>query len=111
MDAAKIRGGVRDLAHDLLTIEATGDYAGAKRMLDTLGVLRPEMRATLAAVDKAGAVPVDIRPIFVTAEEIAPAPSEMVRMKGLEPSLPFGNQNLNLARLPVSPHPHGRKTL
>jgi hypothetical protein len=32
--------------------------------------------------------------------------SEMVRMKGLEPSLPFGNQNLNLARLPVSPHPH-----
>ena len=30
----------------------------------------------------------------------------MVRMKGLEPSLPFGNQNLNLARLPVSPHPH-----
>jgi hypothetical protein len=34
------------------------------------------MKATLAAVDKpagAGAVPVDIRPIFVTAEEIAPA--------------------------------------
>jgi hypothetical protein len=26
-------------------------------------------------------------------------------MKGLEPSLPFENQNLNLARLPVSPHP------
>jgi len=73
VDAAKIRGGVRDLAHELLTIEARGDYAGAKRMLDTLSVLRPEMKATLAAVDKpAGAVPVDIRPIFVTAEEIAP---------------------------------------
>ncbi len=26
-------------------------------------------------------------------------------MKGLEPPLPFENQNLNLARLPVSPHP------
>jgi Peptidase family M49 len=77
VDAAKIKGGVRDLAHELLTIEATGDYLGAKRMLDTLGVLRPEMKATLAAIDKPagatpGAVPVDIRPVFATAEEIAP---------------------------------------
>ncbi len=70
VDESKIRNAVRDLAHDLLTIEATGDYAGAKRMLDTLGVLRPEMSATLGAI---GAVPVDIRPVFVTADEIAPA--------------------------------------
>ncbi len=69
VDPAKIKGGVRDLAHELLTIEATGDYAGAKRMLDTLGVLRPEMKATIASVS---AVPVDIRPVFVTADEIAP---------------------------------------
>ena len=61
---------VRDLAHDLLTIEATGDYAGAKKMLDTLGVLRPEMSATMA---RATAVPTDIRPVFETAEKIAPA--------------------------------------
>ena len=69
VDSAKIKGGVRDLAHELLTIEATGDYAGAKRMLDTLGVLRPEMKAT---IDSVSAVPVDIRPVFVTADEIAP---------------------------------------
>jgi hypothetical protein len=69
VDAAKIRNGVRDLAHDLLTIEATGDYAGAKRMLDTLGVLRPETGATLGRV---GAVPVDIRPVFETADRVAP---------------------------------------
>jgi hypothetical protein len=69
VDPAKIKGAVRDLAHDLLTIEATGDYTGAKRILDTLGVLRPEMKATLGSV---GAVPVDIRPVFVTADEIAP---------------------------------------
>lgn len=69
VDAAKIKGGVRDLAHELLTIEATGDYAGAKRMLDQLGVLRPEMKATIASVS---AVPVDIRPVFVTADGIAP---------------------------------------
>jgi hypothetical protein len=38
-------------------------------MLDTLGVLRPEMNATLKTI---GSVPVDIRPIFVTAETLAP---------------------------------------
>ena len=69
VDPAKIKGGVRDLAHELLTIEATGDYAGAKRMLDKLGVLRPEMKGTISSIS---AVPVDIRPVFVTADEIAP---------------------------------------
>jgi len=69
VDASRVRGGVRDLAHDLLTIEATGDYAGAKKMLDSLGVLRPEMGATLARVKD---VPTDIRPIFETAEKIVP---------------------------------------
>ena len=73
VDATKIQSGIRDLAHDLLTIEATGDYAGAKRMLDTLSVLRPEMKQTLAAIDKSSAaVPVDIRPVFLTADEITP---------------------------------------
>src|SRR5450432_747439 len=44
---AKIQGGVRDLVHDLLTIEATGDYAQAKKMLDELGVIRPAMEKSL----------------------------------------------------------------
>jgi hypothetical protein len=69
VDQSKIRGAVRDLAHDLLTIEATGDYAGAKKMLDTLAVLRPEMSATLKGVS---GVPVDILPLFETAGQIAP---------------------------------------
>ena len=30
----------------------------------------------------------------------------LVRMIGLEPTLPRGNWNLNPARLPISPHPH-----
>ena len=38
VDFAKIKGAVRDLTHDLLTIEAQGDYAAAKKMLDTAGV-------------------------------------------------------------------------
>src|SRR5205807_7966453 len=39
VDFGKIKAAVRDLDHDLLTVEATGDYAGAKRMLDELGVV------------------------------------------------------------------------
>jgi hypothetical protein len=71
VEASKIRAAVRDLAHDLLTIEATGDYAQAKKMLDSLAVMRPDIAATL---ERVGNVPVDIRSIFVTANEVSPAP-------------------------------------
>jgi hypothetical protein len=66
---AKIRGAVRDLDHDLLTIEATGDYAGAKQMLDQLGVIRPNMQKALEGLQ---GIPVDIQPVFVTANQLAP---------------------------------------
>ena len=65
----KIKNAVRDLDHDLLTIEATGDYAGAKRMLDQLGVIRPNMQK---ALDGLTHIPVDIEPVFVTANQLAP---------------------------------------
>jgi hypothetical protein len=68
-DVTKTKAAVRSLAHDLLTVEAMGDYAGARKMLDSLGVIRPELQASL---DKLKDVPVDIRPIFVTADELAP---------------------------------------
>jgi hypothetical protein len=35
VDMTKTKGADRDLCHDLLTIEAHSDYAGAKNMLDT----------------------------------------------------------------------------
>jgi Peptidase family M49 len=63
----KIKSAVRDLDHDLLTLEATGDYAGAKRMLDELGVVRPAMKKALSGLND---IPVDIEPIFVTANEV-----------------------------------------
>jgi len=69
LDATKIKGAVRDLAHDLLMIEATGDYAGAQRMFDKLAVLRPDAAATIARMSN---LPVDIRVSFVTADAIAP---------------------------------------
>ena len=65
---AKVKGAVRDLTQRLLTIEAQGDYAAAKSLLDQLGVLRPRVAA---ALDKLKDIPVDIRPIFVTADELA----------------------------------------
>lgn len=68
---SKIKDGVRDLTHDLLTLEAEGDYAGAKKMLDTLGVLRPDFQK---ALNNLGDIPVDIEPIFVTADQVAPSP-------------------------------------
>ncbi len=59
VDFAKIKGAVRDLTHDLLTLEATGDYAGAKKMLDSLVIIRPAMQR---AIDGLKAVPTDIDP-------------------------------------------------
>ena len=64
----KIKSAVRDLDRDLLTLEAKGDYAGAKLMLDTLGVVRPDMQKLL---NRLSDIPVDIEPIFVTADQLA----------------------------------------
>ena len=50
---------------DLLTLEATGDYAA---MLDRLGRLTPELQR---AIDKLRDIPTDIDPVFVTADRIS----------------------------------------
>ena len=55
------------LSHDLLTLQAKGDYEGGKRLMEKLVVLRPEVKAVL---DRLGDVPVDIRPRFVTADDL-----------------------------------------
>ncbi len=70
VDYSKVKQGVRDLTHELLTIEAHGDYAGGKRMLDQLGVMRPILTH---ALDKLKGIPVDIQPIFTTADELTRA--------------------------------------
>jgi hypothetical protein len=68
VDFAKIKPAVRDLDHDLLTLEAKGDYAGAKAMLDRLGKLTPELQRTF---DKLRDIPTDIDPVPVTANQIS----------------------------------------
>ncbi|HWR36252.1 MAG TPA: hypothetical protein VN622_10325 [Clostridia bacterium] len=67
VDFDKIKPAVRDLTHDLLMLEAKGDYAGSKKMLAELGVLRPDFQKALNSLT---AIPTDIRPVFVTANEL-----------------------------------------
>ncbi|HVO64250.1 MAG TPA: hypothetical protein VMT53_25240 [Terriglobales bacterium] len=73
VDMAKVRDAVRDLDHDLLTLEAEGDYAGAKKMLDELGVIRSSVKRVLGKLE---GIPTDIEPIFVTADQVAPVPKD-----------------------------------
>jgi len=60
VNEARIKGAVRDLAHDLMTIEAEGNYHEAKRLLDTLGFIRPPMQH---ALDRLKDLPTDIDPV------------------------------------------------
>jgi hypothetical protein len=82
LDLEKFKQGVRDLDHDLLTLEAQGDYAGAKKLQDEMGVVRPGVQKSL---DHLQGIPTDIEPVFVTADELAPekvpTPPVQVRKK------------------------------
>ena len=68
--AGKIREAVTALTRDIMTLQAEGNYAAAKRMLDTLGVIRPQTQAVL---DRLKDVPVDIAPRFPTADALLAA--------------------------------------
>ena len=61
IDFSKIKDAIRALDHDFLTLEATGDYAGAKKMISELAVIRPEVQRLL---DRLKSTPTDIEPIF-----------------------------------------------
>jgi hypothetical protein len=69
VDIEKMKAAVVELDHDLLTLEAKGEYAGAKKMLDEFAVVRPPLQRVLDGLQD---IPTDIEPIFVTAEELAP---------------------------------------
>jgi peptidase M49-like protein len=64
VDESKIRGAVRKLTTELLTIEAEGSYDKAKAILDKYAVIRPPMKG---ALDRLKGVPVDIEPVFPLA--------------------------------------------
>jgi hypothetical protein len=73
VDMEKIKPAVAELDHDLLTVEAEGNYSAASEMLDELGVIRPAVKR---ALDNLQGVPTDIEPVFVTAEELAPSATD-----------------------------------
>ena len=66
-DFAKTRAAVTGLTHDIMTIQATGDYPKAKEWLARMLVIRPDVQRLL---DGLGEVPVDIRPEYVTAARL-----------------------------------------
>jgi hypothetical protein len=67
VDQTKIADAVAGLTHDLMTLQAGGDYAKAKDLLTRMGVVRPDVQKVL---DKLAGVPVDIEPVFVTAAQL-----------------------------------------
>jgi hypothetical protein len=66
IDVAKMKDGVRALATELLTIEGSGDFGRAERLLNAYGVSTPEIEDVKARL---AAIPVDITPVFPAARE------------------------------------------
>ena len=62
-------GAIREIVHDLVMLEALGDYEGTALFLEEYGKPSPEL---LAAIDRLEEVPVDIDPVYPQAEKLAP---------------------------------------
>jgi hypothetical protein len=70
---AKFPEAIKKLLNAYLMLEARGDYAGTEAFLARYGVPSPALEA---AIERLSDVPVDIRPLFPLADELAPAPPE-----------------------------------
>ncbi len=66
VDMAQMGPAIRSLATELLTLQATGDYARAQRLLTKYGVTNPEIEGVIAKLKD---IPVDITPVFPAAGE------------------------------------------
>lgn len=65
-DLEKMYEGIKTLANELLLIEATGDYARAKTLLEQYGSVTDEIETiNKKLID----IPIDITPVFVAAGE------------------------------------------
>jgi hypothetical protein len=71
IDLPKMKAAVTGLTHEIMTVQANGDYAKAQEWLARMLVIRPEVQSLL---DRLGDVPVDIRPRFETAKRLAALP-------------------------------------
>jgi hypothetical protein len=68
VNPAKVKDAVAGLTREIMTIQAEGDYAKSKALGERLGVVRPPVQKVL---DKLADVPVDIEPLFGTADQLA----------------------------------------
>ncbi len=68
VDHRKIRDAVAALTSELMTLQATGNFNAAKQILDTRGVIRPQVERLL---ERLGNIPIDIQPRYVTADALA----------------------------------------
>jgi len=66
----KVYDVTESLANKLLTIQAQGDYDGAKALIDKYTVMSPSMEAL---TEKLTALPVDIKPVYEYQQEIEAA--------------------------------------
>ena len=60
VDFDKMRAAMNSLSAKLLTVQGDGDYAEAKRMTESLGVIKPALASDLAKL-KDAKIPVDVR--------------------------------------------------
>jgi len=65
VDETRIKGAVRDLTGMIMSLQAHGDYEGAKELLNRYALLRPPM---VHALERMKDIPVDIVPRFPLAE-------------------------------------------
>ena len=61
VELSKVRQVVKDLAHEILMVQAMGDYDACKKLIDTYGEMPECMKAAIAGLTD---VPVDIEPIY-----------------------------------------------
>ena len=79
----------------------SGELAGTIENAEIIAVLCERTRSNHARLAKGDSEQFCENNLFTGT-----ASRNLVRMRGLEPPLPCENQNLNLARLPIPPHPH-----
>jgi hypothetical protein len=61
VDLARVKGAVRDLTAQIMTLQARGDRDGAARLMEKMAVVRPPVQRVL---DRLAGVPVDIEPLY-----------------------------------------------
>jgi hypothetical protein len=66
-DLARVMAANRDLAREILTIQARGAYDEASAFLERYGAVRPELESALRRL---GSVPVDIKPHYAVVEKM-----------------------------------------